>query len=79
MYKLPPASLYRLRLLAETGPRFYPVTAYMRRLEVLGLVAPTGRTDLDKNSAEYEITNAGRAELEDRYGPASTRPNLDDT
>lgn len=78
MHKLPPASLYRLHLLAETGARFYPVTAYMRRLEVLGLVAATGRTDPENDGVEYEITDAGRAELVERYGPSSTKPVADD-
>jgi hypothetical protein len=74
MYKLPPASLYRLQTLAQMGARFYRVTAYMRRLEVLGLVVATGRASPRLDSAEYAITDAGRAELEERYGPASTKP-----
>ncbi|MCJ2052098.1 hypothetical protein [Methylobacterium sp. J-070] len=74
MHKLPPASLYRLQILAQTGARFYQVSVYMRRLEVLGLVAATGRTVPERDSAEYEITDAGRAELEERYGPASIKP-----
>jgi DNA-binding PadR family transcriptional regulator len=74
MHKLPPASLYRLQTLAQTGARFYRVTAYMRRLEVLGLIAATGRATPISDSAEYTITDAGRAELEERYGPASTKP-----
>ena len=74
MHKLPPGSLYRLQTLAQMGARFYQVTAYMRRLEVLGLVAATGRTDPEKDSAEYQITDAGRAELQDRFGPSSTTP-----
>ncbi|MGU3663587.1 hypothetical protein ACLBX9_05290 [Methylobacterium sp. A49B] len=72
MYKLPPASLYRLQTLAQTGARFYQVTAYMRRLEVLGLVAATGRTDPEKKIVEYQITEAGRAELQERFGGAAT-------
>ncbi|WP_244007915.1 hypothetical protein [Methylobacterium sp. E-005] len=50
------------------------MTAYMRRLEVLGLVAATGRTEPDKDSVEYEITHAGQAELEERYGPLPQQP-----
>ena len=68
MHKLPPGSLYRLQLLAETGPRVYQVSVYMRRLETLGLVVGTGRTDPSADSVEYSITDAGRAELEERYG-----------
>ncbi len=74
MHKLPPASLYRLQVLAQTGTRFYRVTAYVRRLEVLGMIVATGRVDPEQNSAEYTITDAGRAELEERYGPSSTKP-----
>ena len=74
MHKLPPGSLYRLRTLAQMGARFYQVTAYMRRLEVLSLVAATGRTDLATKSAEYQITDAGRAELQERFGASSTTP-----
>lgn len=70
MYKLPPGSLYRLRTLAQTGARFYQVSGYMRRMEVLGLVLATGRTDPDAKTVEYRITEAGRAELEERHGPA---------
>lgn len=72
MYKLPPTSLYRLQTLAQTGARFYQVTAYMRRLEVLGLIATTGRTDTTVRSAEYRITAAGQAELDEHYGSSST-------
>ena len=54
--------------------RFYQVTAYMRRLEVLGLVVATGRTDPGAKSAEYQITGAGQAELQERFGPSSTKP-----
>ncbi|WP_267428409.1 hypothetical protein [Methylobacterium sp. GC_Met_2] len=50
------------------------MTAYMRRLEVLGLVAATGRTDPGKKAVEYWITDAGRAELQQRFGPFSTTP-----
>ncbi|MGU3416995.1 hypothetical protein [Methylobacterium sp. D54C] len=71
MYKLPPGSLYRLRTLAQTGARFYQMSGYMRRLEVLGLIVATGRTDPDTNAVEYGITDAGRAELEERHGPLS--------
>jgi hypothetical protein len=39
MHKLAPTSLYRLRNLAETAPRFYQISVYMRRLEMPGLVA----------------------------------------
>ncbi|QGY05928.1 hypothetical protein MMSR116_31570 [Methylobacterium mesophilicum SR1.6/6] len=74
MHKLAPGSLYRLRTLAQTGARFYQVSVYMRRMEVLGLIEATGRTDPEKDSAEYSITDAGRAELEERYGPSSTMP-----
>ncbi|MCJ2102484.1 hypothetical protein [Methylobacterium sp. E-046] len=74
MHKLAPTSLYRLQTLAQTGARFYRVTAYMRRLEVLGLVAATGRTDPDRDSAEYEITDAGRSELQERFGEDSLKP-----
>lgn len=74
MYKLPPTSLYRLRTLAQPGARFYKVNAYVRRLEVLGLIAATGRTDPAVRSAEYTITAAGQAELEQRYGSLSTAP-----
>lgn len=70
MYKLPPGSLYRLRTLAQTGARFYQVSGYMRRMEVLGLVLATGRTDPDTKTVEYRITEAGRAELEERHGSA---------
>lgn len=68
MHKLAPASLYRLRTLAEAGARFYQVSVYMRRLETLGLVVGTGRSDPAADSVEYKITDAGRAELEERYG-----------
>ncbi|GJE15118.1 hypothetical protein [Methylobacterium longum] len=74
MHKLAPTSLYRLQTLAQTGARFYQVTAYMRRLEVLGLVAATGRTDPKARSAEYQITDAGQAELREHFGPSSTAP-----
>lgn len=57
MHKLRPGSLYRLQLLAETGPRFYQVSVYMRRLETLGLVVGTGRTDPSTDSVEYSITD----------------------
>lgn len=73
MYKLPPGSLYRLRTLAQTGARFYQVSGYMRRMEVLGLVVATGRTDPDSKNVEYRITDAGRAELEERHGLFSPR------
>ncbi|SEP09399.1 Transcriptional regulator PadR-like family protein [Methylobacterium sp. UNC300MFChir4.1] len=68
MYKLPPGSLYRLRTLAQTGARFYQVSGYMRRMEVLGLIEATGRTDPGSKTVEYRITDAGRAELEERHG-----------
>lgn len=77
MHKLAPASLYRLETLAQTGARFYQVTVYMRRLEELGLIEATGRTEPEKDSAEYRITEAGRAELEKRYGSSSTKPKQD--
>jgi DNA-binding PadR family transcriptional regulator len=71
MHKLAPTSLYRLRTLSTAGPRFYRVSVYMRRLETLGLVAATGRSDPTADSVEYTITDAGRAELEERYGSLS--------
>jgi chromosome segregation and condensation protein ScpB len=74
MHKLAPTSLYRLQTLAQAGARFYQVTTYMRRLEVLGLVAATGRTDPAAKSIEYQITDAGRVELQERFGPSSTTP-----
>ncbi|GJD47265.1 hypothetical protein AFCDBAGC_5158 [Methylobacterium cerastii] len=74
MYKLPPGSLYRLQTLAQTGARFYKVSAYMRRLEVLGLVVATGRTDPRTNCSEYRITESGRAELKERYDLPSIDP-----
>ena len=76
MHKLAPTSLSRLQALSTLGPRFYQVSVYMRRLETLGLVAATGRSDPAANSIEYEITDAGRAELEERYG--SSPPALKD-
>jgi DNA-binding PadR family transcriptional regulator len=74
MHKLAPGSLYRLQLLAENGARFYQVSVYMRRLETLGLVVGTGQADPSSDSIEYRITDAGRAELEERYGPSSPKP-----
>ena len=74
MHKLPPTSLYRLQTLAQTGARFYQVTAYMRRLEVLGLVAATGQTDHENEAVQYRITDAGRAELQERFGEPSNPP-----
>lgn len=71
MHKLPPTSLYRLQMLAQTGLRFYQVSVYMRRLETLGLVVATGRTDPSADSVEYSITDAGQAELVERYGTAA--------
>ncbi|GJE49969.1 hypothetical protein GOFOIKOB_3010 [Methylobacterium tardum] len=68
MHKLPPTSIYRLRSLAAAGPRFYQVNAFTRRLEVLGMICPTGRTNPEDRTAEYRITDAGLAELEERYG-----------
>jgi len=70
MHKLAPNSLCRLQTLSTLGPRFYQVSVYMRRLETFGLVAATGRADPAADSVEYEITDAGRAELEERYGPS---------
>ncbi|WP_267427800.1 hypothetical protein [Methylobacterium sp. GC_Met_2] len=72
MHKLAPNSRSRLRSLSTLGPRFYQVSVYMRRLETLGLVAATGRSDPPVSSVEYEITDLGRAELEERYGPSSS-------
>ncbi|TXN00223.1 hypothetical protein FV222_12035 [Methylobacterium sp. WL103] len=74
MHKLPPGSLYRLQTLAQTGARFYKVNAYMRRLEVLGLIVATGRTDQKTDCSEYRITEGGRAELKERYDPPTTDP-----
>jgi hypothetical protein len=74
MHKLAPGSLYRLQLLAENGARFYQVSVYMRRLKTLGLVVGTGQADPSSDSIEYRITDAGRAELEERYGPSSPKP-----
>ena len=74
MHKLAPGSLYRLQILAQTGARFYRMSVYVRRLVALELIEPTGRTDPEKDSAEYRITEAGRAELVERYGPASLKP-----
>jgi hypothetical protein len=79
MHKLPPASVYRLQSLGAAGPRFYQATAFMRRLEVLQLVVATGRTDLEARSVEYRFTDAGVAELEERYGPPPTRPIIGGT
>ncbi|MCJ2105615.1 hypothetical protein MKK70_09540 [Methylobacterium sp. E-041] len=75
MHKLPPGSLYRLQTLAQTGASFYKVTAYMRRLEVLGLVVATGRTDPKTDCSEYRITEGGRAELRERYDPPAPDPS----
>ena len=72
MHKLPPASIYRLRALAAAGPRFYVVNGFTRRLEVLGMIVATGRTKPTERSAEYRITDAGRAELEERQGPSKS-------
>ena len=77
MHKLPPTSIYRLRSLAVAGPRFYQVNAFTRRLEVLGMIDATGRTNPQDRTAEYRITEAGRVELLDRYG--SSPPALDDS
>ncbi len=74
MHKLAPGSLPRLQTLSTLGPRFYRASVYMRRLEKLGLVATTGRLDPAFNGVEYQITDAGCAELEKRYGPSSTTP-----
>lgn len=76
MHKLPPTSIYRLRSLEVAGPRFYQANAFMRRLEVLQLVVATGRTDLESRSVEYRITDAGRAELANRY--ESSPPPFED-
>ncbi|WP_267427564.1 hypothetical protein [Methylobacterium sp. GC_Met_2] len=76
MHKLAPTSLSRLQALSTLGPRFYQVSVYMRRLETLGLVAATGRSDPAADSVEYKITDTGRAELEERYG--SSPPALKD-
>ncbi|MFB0491334.1 hypothetical protein ABIE45_003920 [Methylobacterium sp. OAE515] len=70
MHKLPPTSIYRLQSLAAAGPRFYQANAFTRRLEVLGLIDATGQMNPRDRTAEYRITEAGRAELLDRYGPS---------
>jgi predicted ArsR family transcriptional regulator len=70
MHKLAPTSIYRLQTLAQTGARFYQVSVFMTRLETLGLVVATGRTGPGRDSVEYKITDAGRAELLERYGPS---------
>ena len=67
MHKLPPASLYRLCTLAASGPRFYKISAYTRRLEVLEMIVATGRTDPETRCVEFRITSAGYAELAERY------------
>lgn len=67
MHDLPPACLYRLKVLTETGPRFYQTSIPMRRLVDLELVVATGRASLEARSREYRITKAGRAELAERY------------
>jgi hypothetical protein len=77
MHKLSPTSIYRLRSLAAAGPRFYQANAFTRRLEVLGLIDATGRSNPRDRTAEYRITEAGRAELLDRYGPSP--PALDES
>jgi len=77
MHKLPPTSIYRLQSLAAAGPRFYQANAFTRRLEVLGMIAATGRTNPKDKTAEYRITEAGWAELDDRYGPSP--PALEDS
>ena len=76
MHKLAPGSISRLQNLSTLGPRFYQVSVYMRRLETVGLVAATGRSDPASDSVEYEITDAGRVELEERYG--SSPPAIKD-
>lgn len=40
----------------------------MRRMEMLSLVVATGRADPDTKNVEYRITDASRAELEERDG-----------
>jgi hypothetical protein len=78
MHKLSPGSLYRLRNLATTGPRFYQISVYMRRLETLKLVVATGRANTAKDSVEYEVTAAGRLELIERYGVSWSDPVEDE-
>ncbi|MCJ2139578.1 hypothetical protein [Methylobacterium sp. E-066] len=78
MHKLAPNSLYRLRNLATTGPRFYQISVYMRRLETLGLVVTTGRAIPAEDSVEYEITPAGHQELIERYGASWSEPAGDE-
>jgi hypothetical protein len=77
VHVVPPTSNYRLRSPATAGPRFYQVNAFLRRLEVLELVAATGRTDPEVRSMEYSITDAGLAELAERYEPDPPKLNDD--
>jgi len=71
MHKLLPTSIQRLRFLAAEGLRFYQINAFTRRLEVPGLIVATWQKYAGERSAEYRITEAGRVELADRYGPSS--------
>ena len=73
MHKLGRTSLSRLQALSAMGPRFYRVSVYMRRLETLGLVAATSRSDPTFDGVEYKITDAGCAELEEQYGSFPAR------
>ncbi|WP_246688332.1 hypothetical protein [Methylobacterium sp. WL120] len=50
------------------------MNAYMRRLEVLGLIVATGRREPETDCGEYRITDGGRAELKERYDPPPTDP-----
>jgi len=67
MHRLPPACLYRLKILAASGPRFYQTSIPIRRLEDLDLIFETGRISPAARTREYGITDAGRAELAERY------------
>ncbi len=73
MHKLAPNIISRLQALSALGPRFYRVSVYMRRLETLGLVAATGRSDSAFDGVEYKITDASCAELVEQYGSFPTR------
>ncbi|MCJ2062934.1 hypothetical protein MKK63_09450 [Methylobacterium sp. J-088] len=73
MHKIAPGSISRLQALSALGPRFYRASVYVRRLETLGLVAATGRSDPSFVGVEYEIADAGCAELEEQYVSFPTR------
>lgn len=65
MSKLGSTYIYRLNLLIG-GPRFYKQNVYNSRLQQRGMIVATGRTELDTNRAEYEITEIGRNEIAKR-------------